>query len=225
MEASTSVRSHFFFNPVIYDTLIEKSTPAEIEAVLAHELGHWAHSDPTKLLLVSQLNLVLMLSLFTLFIHNASLFRAFGFASHASAGAVVVEPYLPVIVGLELFQLVLNPTDAVLKFGINAIVRRMEYAADRYALKLTRSFAAELPRAPKSKSELEAARLIESKGTGTEQQPNATVLDWVDRLSNVPAHRLPGEKAGQALPEDQEPYTELLGRALVKLHIQKYVEY
>ncbi|WFD01468.1 hypothetical protein MOBT1_000132 [Malassezia obtusa] len=121
----------YVIDGIIYDTLIEKSTPAEIEAVLAHELGHWAHSDPTKLLLVSQLNLVLMLSLFTLFIHNASLFRAFGFASHASAGAVVVEPYLPVIVGLELFQLVLNPTDAVLKFGINAIVRRMEYAADR----------------------------------------------------------------------------------------------
>lgn len=128
--ASTSVR--FASDPVIYDTLIEKSTPAEIEAVLAHELGHWAHSDPTKLLIVSQLNLVLMLSLFTLFIHNASLFRAFGFATKASPGAIAVEPYLPVIVGLELFQLVLNPTDALLKFGINAIVRRMEYAADRY---------------------------------------------------------------------------------------------
>lgn len=26
---------------VIYDTLIEKSTTSEIEAVLGHELGHW----------------------------------------------------------------------------------------------------------------------------------------------------------------------------------------
>lgn len=26
---------------VLYDTLLEKSTPAEVEAVLAHELGHW----------------------------------------------------------------------------------------------------------------------------------------------------------------------------------------
>jgi Zn-dependent protease with chaperone function len=26
---------------VIYDTLMEKSSPAEVEAVLAHELGHW----------------------------------------------------------------------------------------------------------------------------------------------------------------------------------------
>lgn len=100
--------------------------------MLAHELGHWAHSDPVKLVLMSQLNLVLMLSLFTLFIHNASLYRAFGFVQRVAPGALVVEPYLPVMVGLELFQLVLNPTDAVLRFGINAAVRRMEYAADRY---------------------------------------------------------------------------------------------
>jgi len=26
---------------VIYDTLIEQSTPSEVEAVLGHELGHW----------------------------------------------------------------------------------------------------------------------------------------------------------------------------------------
>lgn len=26
---------------VVYDTLMEKSTPAEVEAVLGHELGHW----------------------------------------------------------------------------------------------------------------------------------------------------------------------------------------
>ena len=101
---------------MIYDTLIEKSTPEEIEAVLAHELGHWAHSDPVKLVLMSQLNLVLMLSLFTLFIHNASLYRAFGFVQRAAPGALVVEPYLPVMVGLELFQLVLNPTDALLRY-------------------------------------------------------------------------------------------------------------
>lgn len=26
---------------VVYDTLMEKSTPSEVEAVLGHELGHW----------------------------------------------------------------------------------------------------------------------------------------------------------------------------------------
>ena len=85
------------------------------------------------------------------------------------------------------------------------------------------SFAAELPRAPKTQAELQAMRLIQSQGSGAEptEQPNPTVTDWVDRLSDVPAHRLPTEKIGEALPEDQELYSELLGRALVKLHIQK----
>jgi len=31
---------------VIYDTLMEKSSPAEVEAVLGHELGHWYFSGP-----------------------------------------------------------------------------------------------------------------------------------------------------------------------------------
>ena len=29
---------------VIYDTLMEQSSPAEVEAVLGHELGHWSYS-------------------------------------------------------------------------------------------------------------------------------------------------------------------------------------
>lgn len=67
-------------------------------------------------------------------------------------------------------------------------------------------------------------RLIEAKGGDSDDvQPSATVVDWVDRLSEVPAHRLPSETIGDALPEEQEPYTELLKRSLVKLHIHKYV--
>jgi hypothetical protein len=31
---------------VIYDTLIEQSTPSEVEAVLGHELGHWYFCKP-----------------------------------------------------------------------------------------------------------------------------------------------------------------------------------
>ncbi|KAN0060155.1 zinc metalloprotease [Thecaphora frezii] len=117
---------------VIFDTLIETSTPDEIEAVLAHELGHWAHRDPTKLMVLSQLHIGATMSLFALFIHNRSLFEAFGFGG---------EKVLPVVVGLELFQLVLNPSDALVKFGMNAAVRSMEYAADAFAAGLERPSA------------------------------------------------------------------------------------
>jgi hypothetical protein len=117
----------------IYDTLMEKSTPDEVEAILAHELGHWAHSDPTKLLVLSQVQIITILSLFTLFIHNASLFRAFGF-DHASTtvggklhstvesllgrrnNVSVKVAYLPIVVGLELFQLVMHPLDSLGEF-------------------------------------------------------------------------------------------------------------
>jgi len=33
---------------VLYDTLLEKHTPAEIESILAHELGHWQHNHIVK---------------------------------------------------------------------------------------------------------------------------------------------------------------------------------
>ena len=49
------IRSYFYGLPwskhiVIYDTLIEQSTPAEVEAVLGHELGHWYYCTSTSLM-------------------------------------------------------------------------------------------------------------------------------------------------------------------------------
>ena len=177
---------------VIFDTLIEKSTPDEIEAVLAHELGHYANNDPTKLLLLSQVQMWFTMSLFTLFINNVSLYRSFGF----QVGPTLLEKaagtpssqllnYLPVIIGLELFQLVLNPTDALVKFLLNSAIRRMEYAADR--------FAATLQRPGPTPSELAAAAQF-----NTDEQ-NATIK--VD-------------------PHHKDQYVDLLGRALIKLHVQ-----
>lgn len=199
---------------VIYDTLIEKSTPDEIEAVLAHELGHWAHSDPAKLLGLSQVQIAVTMVLFSLFIHNASLFRAFGFEQTGAVGSSVQQAkatmnrflpslvwasppsalrslfsarqvpvtvhatYLPLVVGLDLFQLVLHPLGSLVKFGVNAAVRRMEYAAD--------TFAARQPRAP---------------GAG----PATTKADTTD---------------GAAPSQSAEPYHTLLGKALIKLHVQ-----
>lgn len=41
---------------VIYDTLIEKSEPEEVVAVLSHELGHWSLSHTTKLFSIAQVS-------------------------------------------------------------------------------------------------------------------------------------------------------------------------
>jgi len=59
---SAHSNAYFFGLPwkkhiVIYDTLIEKSEPDEVVAVLGHELGHWSLSHTTKLFGIAQVSL------------------------------------------------------------------------------------------------------------------------------------------------------------------------
>ena len=56
---SAHSNAYFFGLPwkkhiVIYDTLIEKSEPQEVVAVLGHELGHWSLAHTTKLFAIAQ---------------------------------------------------------------------------------------------------------------------------------------------------------------------------
>ena len=110
---------------VIYDTLIEKSEPHEIEAVLGHELGHWSLSHTTKLLSIAQLHLFYVFSLFSIFIHNNSLYNSFGF--HDSR---------PIMIGFILFSEALSPMDTVIRFLMNILSRKFEFEADKFALDL-----------------------------------------------------------------------------------------
>lgn len=110
---------------VIYDTLIAKSEPAEIEAVLGHELGHWSLSHTTKLLCIAQAHLFYVFSLFSVFIHNNSLYHSFGF--HNSH---------PIMIGFILFSEALAPMDTVIKFFMNILSRKFEFEADKFALDL-----------------------------------------------------------------------------------------
>lgn len=190
---------------VVYDSLIAKSTCSEIEAVLAHELGHWAHSDPTKLLVLAQLQIAFTFAVFAGFIDNASLFRSFGFATTTTKGEV---PLLPVIIGLELFQMVLAPLDALLKFLMNGAIRSMEYAAD--------AFAAELPRPAftgEHLQEIHKAKQQQQNGEKGEE----TAADKEDGDEVKPEELHEAELAQSA----QTSYAELLQIALIKLHKQK----
>ncbi|KAL9617425.1 MAG: hypothetical protein Q9160_007782 [Pyrenula sp. 1 TL-2023] len=127
---SAHSNAYFFGLPwkkhiVIYDTLIAKSSPEEVVAVLAHELGHWSLSHTTKLFSISQAQLLYLFALFSIFISNRSLYASFGF--HAET---------PIIIGFTLFSDVLSPTDALIKFAMNILSRRFEFAADEFAVKL-----------------------------------------------------------------------------------------
>jgi STE24 endopeptidase len=105
---------------VLYDTLINKSTPSEVEAVLAHELGHWQMGHTSKLLGISSFHLFYVFALFGVFINNKSLYEAFGFGG--SMGQ-------PIMIGFLLFNEVLSPTDSVVKLGMNMLTRKFEFEA------------------------------------------------------------------------------------------------
>ncbi|WOO77532.1 putative CAAX prenyl protease 1 [Vanrija pseudolonga] len=120
---------------VIYDTLIKESTPAEVEAVLAHELGHWYLSHPTRLILIAQGHLLFTLFIFSIFIHNKALFEAFGFDPRLAVSSPTGGSQ-PVVIGFILYQLLFEPLDTVVKFFMNSKTRQYEYEADAFAVRL-----------------------------------------------------------------------------------------
>ncbi|KAH7886586.1 peptidase family M48-domain-containing protein [Phlebopus sp. FC_14] len=131
---SSHSNAYFFGLPwskhiVIFDTLIEESKPDEVEAVLAHELGHWYYMHPTKLLCISQVHIFTILALFPAFLHAPQFLRAFDFSETVSA-----RP--PTILAFMLFQMILIPLESVVGIVLNFISRRFEWEADRFACEL-----------------------------------------------------------------------------------------
>ncbi|TID27280.1 CaaX prenyl protease [Venturia nashicola] len=110
---------------VIYDTLLEQSSEKEVEAVLAHELGHWSMSHTTKLLAISQFHVFYIFALFSSFVRNKSLYDAFGFTREQ-----------PVLIGFMLFNEVFGASDSVVKLLMNVMTRKFEFQADKFALDL-----------------------------------------------------------------------------------------
>ncbi|KAK4147197.1 ribosomal protein L34-like protein [Dichotomopilus funicola] len=127
---SAHSNAYFFGLPwkkhiVIYDTLIEKSESDEVVAVLAHELGHWSLGHTTKLFGISQAHFFYIFSLFSVFVHNNSLYADFGFTNQH-----------PIIIGFLLFSDILGPLDNVIKLLMNILSRRFEFQADAFAKNL-----------------------------------------------------------------------------------------
>ncbi|KAG6826164.1 hypothetical protein H0H92_000914 [Tricholoma furcatifolium] len=131
---SSHSNAYFFGLPwskhiVIFDTLIQQSKPEEVEAVLAHELGHWYYLHPTKMMVISQLHIFTVLALFPAFLHAPPVLASFGFPK-----AVAAVP--PTIIAFTLFQMILTPLEAFVSIGMNAVSRHFEYEADRFACEL-----------------------------------------------------------------------------------------
>jgi STE24 endopeptidase len=120
---------------VIADTLLAEFTPGEVDAVVAHELGHHVHRDVQRLLLGNAV--LIWVGLFV--------------ASRAVPGALPVLslPSLSYVPGYPVLLFVAEVYFLALSPLLNWWSRRLESAADRFALQLTRdpgSFAGAMQR-------------------------------------------------------------------------------
>ena len=116
----------FFKNKqiVLFDTLTEQNTTEETCSVLAHEIGHWKMGHNYQTLINFAVTLLGMLYVFSIFVHEKSLYQAFGLDT------------MPVVIGFELFMFVYSPLSSLLYFFQNLLSRKNEFQADAYAKKL-----------------------------------------------------------------------------------------
>lgn len=116
---------------VFFDTLLNKLKPAEIEAVLAHELGHFKHKHIIKRILLSFVMSFIFFALLAYLINQAWFYGGLG---------IFLQPGRPMFgIALVLLLLVLP----VFTFFITPITsfmsRKDEFEADRYAVEQTNS--------------------------------------------------------------------------------------
>ncbi len=107
---------------VLFDTLIQKHNVQELVAVLAHEIGHFKKKHILSGLIISILHLGLMFYILSFFLSEEKLFDAF-YTKNVSVYA-----------GLIFFGLLFTPIEFILSLFMNAISRRNEYEADRFAV-------------------------------------------------------------------------------------------
>lgn len=107
---------------VLSDTLLEDFSPEEIEAVVAHELGHHKNRDIGKLIVGNSLLIVLAFYLMDKLL--GEVLSSVGVMKQDIAGLPMV------MLGMLIFSFVTTPF-------VNAFSRWLEIGADRFSLKLT----------------------------------------------------------------------------------------
>jgi STE24 endopeptidase len=109
---------------LLYDTLAAGFDPGEIEAVLAHELGHHAHGDIRRGLAVHG-----VLGLVTFWLADQGLRAGVGHLGYTNVADPAGLPWLALV--LAVLGLAATPL-------VNAFSRHVERQADDFALALTR---------------------------------------------------------------------------------------
>jgi len=106
---------------VLFDTLIKDLDEEEIVAVLAHEVGHYKKKHTTTGMILGTIQMAVTLFLFSLFVGKDSFAVALG-GQEASFH-----------LGLVAFGILYSPISLLVGLGNNALSRRHEYQADRFA--------------------------------------------------------------------------------------------
>jgi len=109
---------------VLFDTLLHSHTADEIEAVLAHEIGHWKKKHILKQLLVMELLSLTAFYVVAQLLNWPLLYRTFGFSEPVS------------YVGLLLIGALFSPLGYFVQPLGSAFSRKFEREADDYALGL-----------------------------------------------------------------------------------------
>lgn len=106
---------------VLYDTLIEKHTEEELVGVLAHEVGHYKKKHIIKGLVIGILQTGLTLWILSRFIFSDELSQALG------------APDWRIHINLVAFSILYEPISLLIGLAMNALSRKHEFEADRYA--------------------------------------------------------------------------------------------
>jgi len=107
---------------VLFDTLIVQMTLEQGLAVLAHEMGHYKMKHIRRMLILQTVFLFFGLSILSLLVNYRPFFTAFGLDNPSNYGALV------------LFSLLSGPFVFFLGPLTNALSRKHEYEADRFAV-------------------------------------------------------------------------------------------
>ena len=116
---------------VFFDTLISRLTPPEIEAVLAHELGHFKRKHITKMIIGQFVLTLIILALMGWVIDKPWFYAGLGFPLGGAAPHVAISLALFFLV-LPVFTFWLTPLSSL-------ISRKHEFEADAYAAEQTQA--------------------------------------------------------------------------------------
>jgi len=106
---------------VFFDTLIESLDDEELEAVLAHELGHFKCKHVTKMLIASSITTLISFAILGWLITQDWFFSGLGVDTHSNAAALLVFTLVS-----PVFTIFMQPISAYFQ-------RKFEFEADDFA--------------------------------------------------------------------------------------------